>query len=65
MSVPGEISAAYRAGAASWDTAARGVDVPNPWDGRGATARERVLSWAWRQGRLSRIDPVFRHTAGV
>lgn len=60
MSVPGEISAAYRAGAASWGTAPRGVDVPNPYDGRGPTARERVLAVMWRRGRLSRVDPLFR-----
>lgn len=57
MSVPGEIAAAYRAGAASWDTAPRGVDVPNPWNGRGPTSRERVLAVVWRRGRLSRVTP--------
>lgn len=60
MSVPGEIAAAYRAGAASWDTAAPGEQVPNPYDGRSDTARERVLAMAWTRGRHSRIDPVFR-----
>lgn len=59
-SVNREIAAAYRAGAATWNHAPRGVDVPNPYDGRGDTARERVLSVAWRRGRLSGVSPAFR-----
>lgn len=62
MTVADEIAAAARAGRDSWRTAPPGVDVPCPYDGRG-TPRERVLAHAWRQGRLSGIDPAFRGAA--
>lgn len=65
MSVEQEIVAAYPVGAASWDTAAPGVDVTNPWRGDADTARERVLSVVWRRGRLSRVSPVFRGGAST
>jgi hypothetical protein len=60
VTVEQQIVAAYRAGAESWVQAAPGVDVANPWDGRGETTRERVLSVAWRNGRRAGVDPMFR-----